>query len=190
MDGYFDASATIMRLSIVTTIETTRLLLRQHSPDALAGYSELWSTAAPVIAGVPNLPPLSQEEIWARLLRFIGHWTIFGFGPFIVVEKATGSTVGEVGFAHLYRGHGEPFDSSPEAMWKIDGRYQGRGFALEAVQTAIDWFDGQPLTRRTVCMIDPHNIASLRVAKHFNFQQFGNAVYRSNPVILFERKAG
>lgn len=181
---------TVMSPIIVRIIETTRLLLRQHSLDELGGYTELWSTTTSEFAGVQNIPPLSQEEIWARLLRFIGHWTVFGFGPFIVVDKATDTTVGEVGFAHFYRGHGEPFDNAPEAMWKIDRRYQGRGFASEAVQTAIDWFDEQRLAKRTVCMIDPQNIASLRIAEHFSFHQFRNAVYRSNPVFLFERMAG
>ncbi|MEL4073429.1 GNAT family N-acetyltransferase [Ochrobactrum sp. GPK 3] len=178
-----------MRANVVSLIESTRLLLRPHSLDELGGYAELWSTATE-IPGLPKIPPLSQEEIWARLLRFIGHWSVFGFGPFIVVDKATETVVGEVGLAHFHRGNGDSFDSSPEAMWKIDRRYQGRGFASEAVQMAFDWFDEQRIANRTVCMIDPQNSASLRIAEHFGFHKFASAVYRSNPVLLFERKAG
>lgn len=168
-------------------IETDRLWLQQHSIDEFARYAKLWSSTGSEVAGVPSIPPLSHEEAWARLLRFVGHWSVFGFGPFIVVDKATNSAVGEVGFAHFHRGHGADFDGSPEAMWKIDHRSQGKGIASEAVLAAIEWFDQKLIAKRTVCMIDPHNTASLRIAAHFGFNPFADTTYRNNTVLLFQR---
>lgn len=170
-------------------IETSRLLLQPHKLDVLEGYTRLWSAQTPEITGVPRFPPLGAEESWARLLRFIGHWEVFGFGPFVVTDTATSAIVGEVGFAYFHRGHGPAFDAAPEAMWKTDHRVQGRGLASEAMQAAIGWFDAHRLATRTVCMIDPGHGASLRIAGRCGFQPFADAIYRGHPVQLLQRSA-
>jgi RimJ/RimL family protein N-acetyltransferase len=176
-----------MSFGMAKTIETKNLILRQHSIDDINGYIEFWSMPSPKIAGVPGVPSLNPEEAWSRLLRFIGHWSVFDFGPLIITDKETKACMGEAGFAHFNRGHGASFDLSPEAMWKIDYRFQGRGLALEAMQAVAKWFDDHKHMKRTVCMIDPENTASLRIAEHLGFQRFKNTTYRSNPVVLFER---
>ncbi len=47
--------------------------------------------------------PLTEEESWARLLRYVGHWSLLGFGYWVVEEKTTGNFIGEVGFADYKR---------------------------------------------------------------------------------------
>ncbi|WP_342394626.1 hypothetical protein [Sinorhizobium numidicum] len=66
------------------------------------------------------------DEISACFRPAISKPRVFGFGRLFVVDKATNSTVGEVGFAHFHRGHGATFDGSPEAMWKIDSASSGK----------------------------------------------------------------
>ena len=34
--------------------------------------------------------PLSGEEVWARILRYAGHWSMLGYGYWLIEEKATG----------------------------------------------------------------------------------------------------
>lgn len=41
--------------------------------------------------------PRSREDVWIRLLRSIGQWTLFGYGAWIVRDRATGVLLGEVG---------------------------------------------------------------------------------------------
>lgn len=165
-------------------IETNRLVLRPHSIADFAGYAQLWATMAPE---PPGTPLRSREETWARLLRFVGHWSVFGFGPFMVVDRATNSVIGEVGFAHFHRGNGASFDGFPEAMWMIDRPFHGKGFAAEAVQAAIKWFDSEQFAKRTVCMIRPENIPSLKIAELFGFHPFTRSTYRGDPILLLER---
>jgi len=167
-------------------IETERLLLRPHRLSDFEGYAALW-------AGVPQssrkgpLRDLDAEEAWARLLRFIGHWELFGYDPFVVFERSTATVIAEAGLADFHRGIGENFGSSPEAMWKVaDGR-QGDGVASEAMLSIMAWFDAQRPEDRTVCMIHETNMASRRVAERLGFKQFGHAVHRKTPVLLLER---
>jgi RimJ/RimL family protein N-acetyltransferase len=171
-------------------IETARLLLRPHLPSDFEGYAALWG-GAPEGSGKPArqspLGDLDQESAWARLLRFIGHWEVFRFGPFLVTERASGSIVGEAGVAYFKRGLGERFDSAPEAMWKVDDRHQGHGLASEAMADIMRWFDLRRPEDRIVCMIHDTNITSKRVALRLGFQQFDLASHHGFQVQLFER---
>ncbi|KJF73610.1 GNAT family N-acetyltransferase [Agrobacterium arsenijevicii] len=171
-------------------LKTARLVLRPHTIADEALYCAFWSAGVRPIEGVTSITPLDPELAFARLLRFIGHWSVFGFGPFVVEETSSGRIVGEVGFAHMRRGNGADFDGVPEAMWKIDADLNGKGVATEAVEAAKKWFDGTGVSQRTVCMIDPLNIPSLAIAARFGFRPFREATFRDSPIRLFERMAG
>ncbi|MFK3779919.1 GNAT family N-acetyltransferase [Agrobacterium sp. NPDC089420] len=171
----------------MTFLTTDRLVLRPHAIADEALYRAFWGADVPPMKGVRSIAPLEPELAFARLLRFIGHWSVFGFGPFVVEERATGRIVGEVGFAHMRRGNGADFDTVPEAMWKIDAAFTGTGVATEAVTAAVRWFDGRGISQRTVCMIDPLNSPSLAIAARFGFRPFRDTAFRDTPVRLLER---
>jgi RimJ/RimL family protein N-acetyltransferase len=171
-------------------IETQRLLLRPHLLSDFPRYAALWA-GAPPDAGKPlrqsPLGDLGEEEAWARLLRFIGHWQVFGYGPFLAIERDCGSIVAEVGLAQFHRGIAQDFDGTPEAMWKVDDRHQGCGIATEAMQNSLRWFDAEQPEARTVCMIHDTNAVSRHVAERLGFRPFGRAIHRGSAVLLFER---
>ena len=54
---------------------------------------------------------LDLEGAWARLLRLVGHRTVFGFAPWLAWERSSGRLVGEVGLARFHRGLGADFDA-------------------------------------------------------------------------------
>ncbi|OCJ64780.1 acetyltransferase [Agrobacterium tumefaciens] len=174
----------------MTRLTTARLVLRPHAITDEALYCAFWSADVRPIEGVTSITPLDPEIAFARLLRFIGHWSVFGFGPFVVEEASSGRIVGEVGFAHMRRGNGTDFDGVPEAMWKIDADLNGKGVATEAVAAATGWFDRSGISQRTVCMIDPLNTPSLVIAARFGFRLFRDSTFRGNPIRLFERVLG
>ena len=170
-----------------TQIETKRLLLRPHLAGDFEGYAALWARAPDRHARQSPLGDLNAEEAWARLLRFIGHWKVFGYGPFLAVERTSGTVVAEVGLARFRRDVGPNFDQAPEAMWKVDDRHQGKAIASEAMADIMPWFDARGEEGRTVCMIHATNTASIRIADRLGFQRFDQAIHRGNPVLLFER---
>lgn len=169
----------------VPEIQTERLTLRGHATDDFPDCAAMWSDAAVTHFLAPN--PLSQEEVWARLLRYVGHWALMGFGYWAVRETATGRFVGDVGFADYRRDITPPLAGAPEIGWVLASGAQGRGFATEAVRAAITWGETRFSGARTVCLIDPGNRPSLRVAEKCGYHQYAHASYKGQATLLLER---
>ncbi len=134
-----------------------------------------------------NAAAPSREDAWNRLLRYAGHWTLLGYGLFAVFDRANGAFLGEVGLADFHRGLGPAFDGVPEAAWILTAAAQGRGLAREAVTAAHDWLDGARVPARTVCLINPENVRSVRLAERLGYSAFGTCTYKDSPCTMFER---
>ena len=85
----------------VPILESERLKLRGHRLDDSVHSAAMW--ADPEVTRYIGGKPLTEEESWARLLRYVGHWSLLGFGYWLVEEKMTGNFIGEVGFADYKR---------------------------------------------------------------------------------------
>jgi len=166
-------------------INTERLILRKHTLQDADLVFQL-ATDPVVLQFIRGVPP-SREEAWNRLLRYAGHWSLLGFGMFAVFERATNRFIGEVGLADFQRGLGDDFDGMPEAAWVFTGGSHGKGFALEAMTAALNWFDEQGVSSRSVCIIDPRNTPSIRLAEKLGFNYYGQVSYRSSDVNKYER---
>ncbi|RYG65839.1 N-acetyltransferase, partial [bacterium] len=132
--------------------------------------------------------PSTEQQAWARFLRYPGHWTMLGYGYWVVVEKATGGFVGEVGFADFRREMTPSFHGVPEAGWALAPWAHGKGFATEAVTAALAWADEIILSSRSVCLIDPPHAVSIRVAEKCGYRSLGEGTYEGAPTLIFERK--
>jgi len=160
-------------------IETERLILRLHERRDLDAYAAFRS----------ELPVESvrRDAAWTRLLRSIGHHSLFGFGNLLAFDRATGDLVGEAGFNYFERGIGPDFDSAPEAIWTIAKSHQGKGLATEAMQAIVAWFDATIGITRTVAMVDSPNSPSLRLAERLGYRRFRETTFDERLMILFER---
>jgi RimJ/RimL family protein N-acetyltransferase len=135
----------------------------------------------------PWRSPLSAEDAWHRVIRFVGHWTLFGYGDFAVIDKQSGLYVEETGFWDAHRGVGARYDDSDETGWSIASRWHRQRAALEAADAAHRWYAGAVGKSRTVCMTDPADAASIGLAVKLGYRPFRNAVYNGNFVVMFER---
>ncbi|WP_369931249.1 GNAT family N-acetyltransferase [Xanthomonas sp. NCPPB 2632] len=106
---------------------------------------------------------------------------------FAIRSKATGEYVGETGTAHFERDLGTDFDPYPESAWLLGASSHGKGYATEAAEAALRWFLRMKGPQRTVCIIDPQNVGSLRVAEKLGYLPIDERDYREKPVIAFER---
>ncbi|HMG55769.1 MAG TPA: GNAT family N-acetyltransferase [Kofleriaceae bacterium] len=167
----------------VPVIETPRLILRGHGIADLDDSLALWSD--PEVTRHIGGKPSTREDVWARLLRYIGHWAVSGYGFWQVRERATDRFVGEVGIAEFHRDLAFSFGGAPEAGWVLAPWSHGRGYATEAMTAVLAW--SAAAHPRTVCIIDPDNAASQRVAARLGYREIGRAPYRSVEVIVFER---
>src|SRR6185436_8398192 len=86
---------------LIPTVETERLILREHRLSDFDAYAALWRD--PVVTRFIGGRARSREESWVRFLRHAGMWHHIGFGFWAIEEKASGSLIGEAGFHDLKR---------------------------------------------------------------------------------------
>ncbi len=171
-----------------STVETARLALRRHVASDLDACAALWGD--PDVTRFITGTPLTREDAWARILRYIGHWEALGFGFWAVRERATGEVIGEVGLADFKRDIEPSLDGYAEAAWVFATRAHGKGLATEAVRGALSWLDANRPGVAAACIIRPDNVASLRVAAKCGFLEQARTLFKSNPVVVFVRPAG
>ena len=165
-------------------LETDRLKLRAHHLEDFVHCAAMW--ADPEVTRYIGGKPFTEEESWARLLRYAGHWSLLGFGYWVVEEKSTGNFIGEVGFAN-YKRDLPALKGLPEIGWAFTTQARGKGYATEAVRAAIAWGDAHFLSPRTACIIHPENVASIRVAEKCTYREFQRTTYKSHPTIMYVR---
>lgn len=141
-------------------LETERLLLRRLVMDDLAELFVLYSD--PEIRqyfpeGVLNYKDTQEELEW-----FLnGHPRHPELGLWATIHKETGKFIGRCGLLPWM------IDDAleVEVAYLLDKAYWGQGLATEAAQGILQYGFEQLKLSRMICLIDPENIASQRVAE-------------------------
>lgn len=172
-------------LPAVPVLETSRLRLRGFRADDF----DFWFAMSRDIAYYRYFSPepMPEEEVWKLVLRSAGHWVIMGYGFWAVEEKESGRFVGAVGFLSLKRAIDPPLGDAPEIGWVLDPAVHGLGYASEAVAAVLAWGESHFGPVRTVCIIDPDNAPSLRLAAKFGYREYARSTYHDKPIVLLER---
>ena len=171
----------------VPTLSTERLRLSPHAPADLPDLAAMW--VDPLVVRYIGGRPFTHEEVWTRLLRAAGMWTLLGYGYWVVRERSGGGFVGEMGFADFKRDMEPSFGGAPEAGWALASGMHGRGYAREALAAIHAWGDAHLSAPRVVCMISPANAASLAVARTSGYREYARTRYKEAETILLERVA-
>ena len=172
-------------LTQIPVLETERLLLRGHRREDLSEYAAMWTD--PAFFRYLGGKPLSEEDVWRKMLCQQGHWSLAGYGYWAVEEKSTGRFIGCVGFSDFYRDLTPSIKGIPEVGWVLAPRVHGQGYATEAVQAALTWAEQLFQWPQTACIIDPENVASLAVARKFGYRELAHTTYRGEPIVVLSR---
>jgi len=122
-----------------------------------------------------------------RLLRARGLGAVLGYGYWAARETETGRYVGEIGFADFHRGIAPSIDGIPEMGWALASWAHGQGFASEAIVGALAWAKARWGDAPVVCIIDPDNAPSLKLAHKMGFVEVVRTSYRDAPTVLLQR---
>jgi RimJ/RimL family protein N-acetyltransferase len=171
----------------IPVLETDRLKLRGHRLEDFGASAAMW--ADPTVSWQLGRKPFSEEESWTRLLRYVGHWELLGFGYWAVEDKASGKFAGEVGFADYKRDMESPVKAFPEMGWALAPWAHGKGYATEAALAALVWGDEHFSPRKTTCIISPDNRPSIRVAEKCGYRDLQLAMYKGKPAMVYVREA-
>ena len=140
-------------------LETEHLLLRRltmddlddlfalyHSPDVRKYYSE----------GIPSYEETKQELEWMINTCYAK----YGFGMWATIHKATGKFIGRCGLTPMdIEGH-----EQIEVGYMLAKEYWGQGLATEAAKAILDYGFDQVGLARLICVVNPDNQASSKVA--------------------------
>lgn len=151
----------------VPVLETARLRLRGHRVDDYEALAAMW--ADPLVVRYLGRQPSTREVSWQRLLRYPGLWALLGYGYWAVEETASGRCIGDIGYADFHRDIDPSFDGTPELGWVLAAHAHGKGYASEALQAVLAWGDAHFGPHRAACVIEPENVASLRLAARHGF---------------------
>jgi RimJ/RimL family protein N-acetyltransferase len=165
------------------TLSTARLRLRPHRPNDFDACAALWGD--PRVTEHIQGRPQTQEEVWARLLRYAGHWAWLGFGYWAVEEG--GRFIGELGFADFKRALEPSLDGAPELGWALSPAVWGQGYATEALTAALAWADANLAAAETACIVALQNATSLRVAAKLGYRETARTTYKGEVTLVFRR---
>ncbi len=166
-------------------IETPRLRLRSHRYSDLSDCVAMWSD--PLVTQYIGGKPSSETQTWARVAAYVGHWTMLGFGYWVIETKDTCEFVGEVGIADFKRDIAPSMKNDPEIGFALASAFHGKGFATESALAVLSWADEHFPLGRTVCLINPQNVASRRVVEKCGYRVFGDGNLNDTPVLFLER---
>lgn len=144
-------------MTAIPEIQTQRLRLRAFEDRDHASYAGFLADAESTryLGG-----PRDAETAWRVLASFCGHWTLRGYGPFAIENRATGDFVGYCGPWFPY---GKP---EQEIFWGIMPAARQKGYATEAARAARQWAYEQADWNGAVSYIVPGNVASEGVARN------------------------
>jgi [ribosomal protein S5]-alanine N-acetyltransferase len=142
------------------TLNTERLILRYfHILDSEAMFRIFGD------AEVMRYGNGVQSREWVRdwLRNCIEHdYQSWGFGPYAVIEKSDGNVLGYCGLFYFSDIDGQ---AEIEIGYRLARSAWGKGYATEAALAVRDFAFTSLGIQRLIAMIDPANVASIRVAE-------------------------
>jgi RimJ/RimL family protein N-acetyltransferase len=145
--------------------------------DAAAAFT--WFGDPDVMRFTTTGPDRSVEQTKARLAKYQEHQSVHGFSKWIILDRATGSAIGDSGLLNLeeYR--------RIDLGYRFAKPYWGKGLATEAatawVRAAFGDFDIERLT----AFVHPENVASIRVLDKLGFRTEGRETIMGMDSIVF-----
>jgi ribosomal-protein-alanine N-acetyltransferase len=164
-------------------LETDRLILRRLLPDDLDSLFALYRD--PDIRRYFPEGTLSYEETKEELEWFLnGHPEHPELGLWATIHKESGRFIGRCGLLPW------TIDGRPavEVAYLIDKAYWGQGLGTEAAQAILDYGFQQLGLSRLICLIDPANQASIKVATKIGMTFEKEAEDEQGPFLIYSTK--
>jgi RimJ/RimL family protein N-acetyltransferase len=163
-------------------LETARLQLREMVSDDIDFVATM--LANPEVTRYYERS-FTRADAKAWLERQRSRYTDDGHGLWLVLERDTGSPVGQVGLA-MQEVEGT---RRPEIGWLLDRPYWGKGYATEAGIATRDAAFTRWGYRQVISLIRPVNESSRRVAERVGMRPGGRVPFHGFEHIMYVTEA-
>ncbi len=138
--------------------ETARLVLREFQTADCSALEGVFGDAE-----VMRFGPGVQDAVWVEgwIAKCLESYALRGYGPWAVVEKERERVAGYCGLFYYPNLAGS---QEIEIGYRLARGYWGRGYATEAALAVRDFGFNVLGFSRLAALIDPGNLASIRVA--------------------------
>jgi len=143
-------------------IETQRLILRQYNEDDLISLHKIFSDPK-TMAFYPAPFRIDQTQDWIN--RNQKRYEADGYGLWAVCLKDNNELIGDCGLVK------QQVDNKTEVEigYHINKEYWSNGYASEAARGCMEYGFNKLSLNKLISIIDPKNIASIRVAEKNGF---------------------
>jgi ribosomal-protein-alanine N-acetyltransferase len=161
----------------VDLLETPRLLLRPFAPGDAVLVHRVYSD--PDVMRYVATGPMTDLAVTERLLAdYEAHQKRLGYSFWAVVERASGTLIGDAG---LYRTPA----GEVELGYTLGLEWWGRGYATEAAGAWLECAFGTLGISEVVALAEPANLASLHVLEKLGMRRSGERIAFGRPHAVF-----
>jgi RimJ/RimL family protein N-acetyltransferase len=133
--------------------------------------------------------PSAVEDIWRRMLAGVGLWAVTGLGMWAVERREDGKTIGHIGLFDFLRTCEPSIAGQPEMGWILAPSAHGKGYALEACNAILEWFEDNFGKLPIWALISPANQPSMKLAEKLGFVRQPDGLYRDKAETFWLRPA-
>ena len=159
-------------------LETERLLMRWFREDDFAAHAKI-SSDPEVMRFLGDGRPMTDIEVWRQMAAIMGHWYFRGYGIWAVEERRSGNLIGRIGFMNPQGWPGF------ELGWTLGRNYWGNGYATEGARRALEYAFTEMNRDHLISLIDPQNVASIRVAERLGETVEGRTQLMGKDVLIY-----
>ena len=166
-----------------TLLETERLILRPLTSDDRPALAQILGNAQVMqysVAGVLSEKATGEFIEWCQY-SYHQH----GFGPWAVVEKSSAAVAGFCGL------NAEQVDDADEIElgYRLAPAFWGRGLGTEAARAALRHAFEHLHVASVIAIVQPGNVASVRVIKKLGYSGFVHSQYHRRAVRIYRMTA-
>lgn len=166
-------------------LETQRMIATRLEPADLDDVLRLLRDPAVARTLSPTRLPFSEQEMLAGLDENIRHWENFGFGLWLLRDRASGALVGRGGLQHTWA----TGEDEVEAGWAIIPERWGQGLGTELARVAVRAAFGPLALPEVIAYTRPDNRASRRVMEKTGFVFERQLIVDNEDQVLYRLRA-
>lgn len=158
-------------------LETDRLIMRMIRLEDFEDYAALGADSE--VMRYLGGKTWDRLESWRHMCAMVGHWHFRGYGIWAVEEKVSGRFIGRIGLHYPETWPGF------ELGWTLARHAQGKGYATEAANRALDYAFTEMDRDHVISLINPENEASIRVAERIGETVEGRTQLLGTEVLVY-----
>jgi RimJ/RimL family protein N-acetyltransferase len=170
----------------IERVETQRMVCERLRMDHVSEVARLLRDPRVAATGWPGDEPPTEQDVVRSVTAMDRHWERYGFGMWLLRDRATGEMVGRGGLQ--WATYVKDLDDV-EAGWSVVPERWREGLATELARAAVDVGFGPLGLSEIVAFTLPDNISSRGVMEKSGFVYEREILHVGRPHVLYRRRA-